>query len=395
MRKLCFIIQRYGVEVNGGAEVLTRELAEKMSAYYDIEVLTTKAIDYQTWKNEYEEDVTVINGVTVRRFAVEHERNLKSFGLIFAQFINNNLPVSREMEWLEKQGPYVPALVDYIREHKNDYDMFLFFTYLYYPTAAGIREVFDKAILVPFAHDEPFIKMHMFRDVFRRPAGICFMTSEEKDFIQRKFRNFDVPYAMGGAGVDVPAVVDAERFKKKYNVENYIVYAGRIDAGKNCPELFSYFRRYKKAHPGDLKLVLMGKPVIEIPKDPDIVALGFVSEEDKFDGIAGCKALVLPSKFESLSIVVLEAFRLKRPVLVNGECEVLKGHILKSSGGFYYKGYYGFESKLMRLVQFPEMNQEMGRDGYKYVMAQYQWDIICRRMKSLIDFVIDRREGAK
>ena len=395
MKKLCFVVQRYGMEVNGGAELLTRQLAEKLIRFYDIEVLTSKAIDYQTWKDEYAEDETVLNGVRVRRFSVASTRSRTAFTRVNNMFINNQLPKSREREWLEKQGPFVPELIEYIRKHKNDYDLFLFFTYLYYPTAAGITEVADKAILVPFAHDEPFIKMHMFKGVFRKPAGICYMTTEEKDFIQRKFWNYDVPYAMGGAGVDVPEVVDAERFKKKYGVNNYIVYAGRIDDGKNCPELFSFFQKYKKAHPSDLKLILMGKPVIPIPEDPDIMSLGFVSEEDKFDGIAGSQLLVLPSKFESLSIVVLEAFYLHRPVLVNGECEVLKGHIEKSHGGYYYHNYTGFASKLTQLTHFADINREMGDNGYRYVMENYRWDIICRRMKSLIDYAIDKQKGVR
>ena len=143
------------------------------------------------------------------------------------------------------------------------------------------------------------------------------LQNEEKDLVHSIFHNEDVPYEVCGVGVDVPTTVDADRFKKKYNLDNYVIYVGRIDEGKDCPRLFNYFMEYKKRNKNNLKLVLMGKAVCEIPKHPDIISLGFVTDEDKFDGISGAKALILPSKFESLSISVLEAMTLSKPVIVN------------------------------------------------------------------------------
>lgn len=390
MRKICFTVQRYGLEVNGGAELLTRQLAERMASDYDVHVFTTKAIDYMTWADEYDKDEEVIGGVTVHRFSVAKTRDQDEFDAINGRFLSTGLSQEEEEEWLKAQGPYVPALIDAIREGKDDYDVFLFCTYLYYTTVMGIREVADKAIVLPFAHNEPFLRMKMYDAVFKTPAAFLFETDEERALIRSKYNNYRIPFKFGGAGVDVPEDVSGDRFKAKYNLTNYMIYVGRIDEGKNCPELFEHFRRFKQTHPSDLKLVLLGKPVIKIPDDKDIVSLGFVSEQDKFDGIAGSSFLVLPSKFESLSIVVLEAFSLKIPVLVNSECAVLKGHCDKSGGGFYYNSYHGFESKTLQLLMHGDMRADMGVKGYEYVGRYFNWNTIIRKLAALVEYVAGR-----
>jgi glycosyltransferase involved in cell wall biosynthesis len=385
MSRLCFIVQRYGIEVNGGAELHCRQLAEHMlTKIDDIHVLTSKAIDYITWKNEYVKDEETINGIKVHRFPVEHERVQEKFDEINGRFFAGQLKVSEEKKWLESQGPYCPSLIKYLKEHKDDYDCFIFFTYLYYTTVMGIQEVADKAIVIPTAHDEPFLKMRMYRDVFCKPKGFFYNTEEERILINDKFHNNDIPSELGGVGVELPEKIIAERFKTKYNLDNYIVYVGRIDEGKNCNELFRYWDAYRKRNTGDLKLVLMGKAVIPVPERDDILSLGFVSDEDKFDGISGARALVLPSKFESLSMVVLEAMSLYTPIIVNGICEVLKGHCIKSNGGFYYLNYLEFEGELNYILDHDKEMKIICNNAKKYVEYNYQWDVIVEKLYSMI-----------
>lgn len=382
-------MQRYGLEVNGGAELLCRQLAEQLADIYEVHVLTSKAVDYMTWRDEYTSENEEINGVTVHRFSVAHERNQEQFDAINARFMQGMLGQDEEAKWVDEQGPSLPGMLEYIRDNKDEYDVFVFFTYLYYQTVMGVPLVSDKAIVVPFAHDEPFLRMRIYDNVFKAPKAFLFSTDEERQLIRQKYHNYYIPYKIGGAGVDVPEDISAERFKRKYNLDNYILYIGRIDEGKNCDEMFEFFQRYKAEHGGNLKLVLMGKSVIDVPKTEDIVELGFVSEEDKFDGLAGAKFLILPSKFESLSIVVLEAFSLNIPVLVNGECEVLRAHIEKSNGGYFYEGYRNFESCMLRLLNFADLRDEMGQAGYRYVHENYRWKLIKRKLFDLIEEVAE------
>lgn len=387
-KKIAIINQRYGLEVNGGSELYSRQIAEKLIAKYDVEVLTSCAVEYVKWSNYYKEGVEQINGVTVRRFKTLHEREPKVFSALDSMMLSNpHIEEEISEQWIEHMGPYCPELVEYVDKHQDEYEAIIVVTYLYYTAVKSIVRIKNKAIFIPTAHQEPFIHFDMYKKVFGAADAYVFLTDEEKDLVHSIFHNEDVPYEVMGVGVEVPEVVDSERFKKKYNLDNYLIYVGRIDEGKDCPRLFKYFLEYKRRVKNDLKMVLMGKAVCDIPKSPDIISLGFVSEEDKFDGIKGAKALILPSKFESLSISVLEAMTLSVPVIVNGICDVLKGHCVKSNGGLYYKNYFEFEGCINYMMEHPEEYAIMCKNARKYVEDYFQWDDIMKKFDRIIERV--------
>ncbi|MDD6797744.1 MAG: glycosyltransferase family 4 protein [Clostridia bacterium] len=388
-RKIALVVQRYGLEVNGGAEMLARTMAEHLKDRYDIEVLTSRAVDYVTWKDEYTAGEEDINGIKVRRFGVTAPRNPKQFDAFSGKVIGRPHSMEDEERWFDMQGPRVPDLIDYIREHADDYDAFVFMTYLYYTTVKGLPLVKDKAILISTAHDEPPIYLKTFEELFLMPKAMFYLTFEEKKFVERKFGNGHLINndGYGGSGVEIPEKVDPMRLKNEKGVEHYMLYAGRIDEAKGCKELFDFFRRYKKNNPSDLKLVMIGKPAMPIPKDSDIMALGFVSEQEKYDYMSGADFLIMSSPFESLSIVVLESMTLNRPVLCNGRCDVLKGHCVRSTGGLYYKDYYEFEGCVNYLLQHPDIADGMGRNGHEYVERNFRWDKICDRFEDVVERV--------
>lgn len=385
-RRAAIVNQRYGLEVNGGSEYYTRILAEHLIKEYDIEVLTTCARDYDTWDNYYEEGLTQVNGVPVRRFKTEKSRDLKKFKRL--DRMRKYLPfLSKKMEkkWVEEQGPFCPACIQYIETHKDEYDIFIFVTYLYYLTVMGLGKAADKSILIPTAHDEPFLKMKLYKELFGRPRGYFFNAEEEKRLVYDTFGTNHIPGETGGIGIEVPEKTDGEGFRKKHGLGQYILYVGRIDYGKNCQQLFEYFARYKEKKKSDLKLVLMGKEMIKVPKREDILSLGFVSEEEKYDGMSGAEFLVLPSRYESLSIVVLDSMKLEVPVLVNGESPVLKAHCKESGGGLFYESYEEFEKAMDQLLFSSKERAVMGKKGREYVETYYQWDRILDNLNSLIN----------
>lgn len=385
-KKICFAVQRYGLEVNGGAELLIRELAERMACSFDVTVLTTKAVDYLSWNDHYRRDEEQLNGVRVLRFSVDFPREMEVFNEINGRFLRGELPPGEEARWIWEQGPVALELERYVREHQEEYQVFLFGPYLYWHTVTCLPQVAHKAVLIPMAHDEPFIHMGIFRQVFERAAAVCYLTPEEREFVQGLFPGVTRRDMIGGAGVEVPEEVSAERFRARYGLDgDYVVYVGRIDEGKNCDELFRYWEAYRSTHTRPLTLVLMGKPVIPIPQRDDVRSLGFVSEQDKFDGMRGAQALVLPSRFESLSIVVLEAMSLGVPVLVNGGCAVLRGHCRKSNAGLYYETFPEFCAALDFLRSGNGAVQAMRENGPAYVNAYYQWPVILENLTRLID----------
>ena len=409
MKRIVIVAQRYGLEVNGGAEFHARKLAEHLSEWYhdryDVHVYTTKAVDYSTWANVYTTDTEVLNGVTVHRYPVEHTRDMDAFNEYSRQIIGKPHDVALEPKWFEMQGPYSPALISALKETYEETDCFIFFTYLYYSTVAGLPLVGDKAILIPTAHDEPPIYLHTFKKLFKEPAALFFNTPLEKAFVDKMFNTIRTLNngGRGGTGVDVPddfnpdtSPADFFKAHPELTPTRYLFDVGRISHEKGSDTLLQYFTEYKKRHPqSDLKLVFAGKEAdVTLPTDrDDIISLGFVSDEEKFSAISGSLALVNPSPFESLSIVVLEAFSQHVPVIVNGNCPVLKEHCVKGNCGLYYKDYFEFEASVNYLLTHEDVRTALGEKGYEYVEKNYNWRIIIDELSKMIDRVIDPAEA--
>jgi glycosyltransferase involved in cell wall biosynthesis len=383
--RIAFVVQRYGIEVNGGAELHCRLIAEHIAKYYDVEVITTCAQDYMTWKDEYAEGIEEINKVKVRRFRVDHVRDVDKFNKLSENIFRNPHEEVDELDWMRQQGPYSAGMLNFIESNAEYYDFFIFFTYLYCTTFFGLPLVKEKALLVPTAHDEPPIYLSIFKSYFNLPRAIIYNTVEEKKFINMKFENRNILNDIVGIGIDLPESINPERFKKKYNLDNFIIYVGRIDESKGCLELFDYFQRYKDETNSKIKLVLLGKPVMKVPAHEDIISLGFVSEQDKFDGITASKLLVIPSKYESLSMVTMEAWLCNRAVLLNGNCEVLKGQAVRSNGGLWYQNYDEFKDCLSLMLSNSKLMENLSENGKGYVEKNYGWPEVEGKYQRLLE----------
>jgi len=391
--KLAVVVQRYGLDINGGAELHARYVAERLAAKADVEVLTTCARDYVTWRNELPEGESRLNGVRVRRFRVRRERDPERFGRLSLGVFERPHSVAQELAWLASEGPLSPGLVGHVRRNGAAYDYLLFFSYRYYHAYHGVRAVPSRAVIVPTAERDPAIGVSIFGPVFRAARAIMYNSFEERALIQAASGNAGVPNVVVGVGSEVPERTDPARFRRKHGLFSpFVVYVGRIDENKGCQELFGFFERYARAVPGDLSLVLMGNSILPIPDHPRIRHLGFVSDEDKFDGIAAADALVMPSYYESLSMVALEAWALGKPVLANGRCDVLQGQCLRSNAGLFYENEDEFIETLALLQRNRRLAEAMGRNGREYYRRHYDWPVIVRKYLDMFDRL--RREDA-
>ena len=391
--RIACVVQRYGIEVNGGAEFHCRILAERLARNHRVDVLTTRAIDYVTWRDEYPEGAVDINGVCVRRFRVDAPRETREFAKMSRIVAASPHTKEDEIQWMRLQGPYSSRLLDYLERHRTAYDVFLFVTYLYGTTYFGIPIVADRAILVPTAHDEWPIYLNIFDRVFQDARYLICNTPEELAFLRRRFFGLDLKGEVVGVGFDppsskLPSDPQWDALRGRIGSSPFVLYVGRIDESKGCGTLMEFFQRYVAEFPQrDLKLVMMGKPSMAVPEHPRLLTAGFVSETAKLHAIRACRFMVTPSPYESLCFAAIEAWLMRKPVFANGNCSVLRGQCIRSDGGLWYAGYPDFREGMNCLLDNDALVRTLGRQGYAFAEQNYTWEEVDKKFARILSSV--------
>ena len=377
--KLAVVVQRYAADIGGGSELHARYIAEHLAGHADVRVLTTCARDYVTWKNEYPAGETRVHGIPVERFPVAYERDPRDFARRSSLVFEEMHSVADELAWLDSQGPVSPALIERVRHVAAESDFVVLFSLRYHTAFHGARAAAGNAVLVPTTERDPALGLQIFGPVLRGVRGIMYNSPEERALIQDLHAAGHVPGVTVGVGSQIPAAIDPSRAATAFGLDRpYLLYVGRIDVNKGCAELFDYFSQYAARSDRPLDLVLIGTPVLPIPDHPRIRHLGYVSDQDKYDVLAGAEALVMPSYFESLSMVMLEAWAIGVPVLANGRCDVLAGQCLRSNGGLFYSNGREFDAMLDTLLDDPALADELGENGRAFYTAHYEWPVVER-----------------
>jgi len=381
---VAFVVQRCGDDVNGGAEALCRDVAKHMLPHWDVEILTTRALDYTTWADHYSEGICEVQGVPVRRFSVDAPRDPATFARLSTRVLAPGYRASRREAhaWMHEQGPRSTTLLRYVKTNARAYDLFVFYTYLYATTVDVLPLVKRCAVLVPCAHDEPPLRLPIFDELFAQARLCLFNTPEEEHLLRWRFPRLPLHGKVVAGGLDSPPATSSKRFHEVSGVRGrYILYLGRIDANKGCVELLDHFLRYCESHDNEVSLVLIGKPVMAIPTHSRIVPLGFVDEQTKWDALAGCSLLVNSSPYESLSLVLLEAWSLNRPTLANGRCEVLVGQSRRSNSGLWYMDGDEFGAMVDYLLEYGD---DIAARAREFVHAGYSWPIVTEAYRALL-----------
>lgn len=394
--RIAIVAQRWAPEMVGGSEALAWQYAELLSEDFEVDLLTSTALDYITWQNALPEGAERVGGVTVRRFATAFARSEYFFTLdrkVRADWATSGTRSERaarfwttalQEEVIKFQGPWCPGLFAHLDAHADDYKAVVLTTYLY-PTSyfAACRFDAKKLLMAPTLHDEPMAHLPVYQRYRERIARFLWLTNAERNLASRLW------------GVEqgnvIGMTIDAATAKPESMPYPYLLYCGRIDALKGVDQLLAWFALYRAARPDSrLRLVLTGKDTLGLRKMPHVEFLGFVSEERKLALMAGALAFVQPSRYESFSIVALEAMAQGTPIVVNGHCDALAEHVVASGCGSAYRDRGEFDAAIDALVSMPPgVRDDQARRARAYVASRYTRDEVRKRLAEEIAAVID------
>lgn len=409
MKKIAFVVIRYGKEINGGAELHCKMLAERLVNRYQVEVLTTNLISYSNQENVFKEGEEIINNVVVRRFktdpykrkghrpnvwATRYIRSIRLFlyKMHLLRYIANYIPIWKcgkkgTIYLYRKNCFYSSELFTFIRNHKEDYDVFIPITIDYPEVYYTVTRVKEKALLIPTMHYQKSSFYPGMTEIFTQAGYIAFNTQAEQQLAESIFGKHMSPHGIVSVGFNIFPPAEWKETAAKYQLpKEYLLYVGRVDNSK-LDYIFDYFLTYKQKHKeSNLKLVLVGGIFMNEIEHPDIIYTGFVKEEEKTTIINHAKIIVNPSKYESLSLILLEALSQKKVMLVNYKCNVMREHFRKSNQAIaIYKGKNDFIKQLYRLDTSDILRKEMGERGALYIKENYNWDIIMQRLITQIE----------
>ncbi len=372
--RYAFVIHHYGESRFGGASSLAARLAQRFGDWSDVEVLTTCAEDYMTWENVLPEGYSRLDGVFCRRFPVDHPRNVRRFEQLSRRLFAESRPSIEDQEaWMRAQGPMSRQLFEYLETFGKRYDAFLFFGYLYANAYFGLPLVEERAFLIPLAHDEWPMRLSIWDAFFTRPRGFFFNTPEEEAFLRARFPDLPLPGSLAGLGIDPPLDADPNRFRRAFGLQQpFLLYLGRIDPSKGCEHLLDDFAQYREAGGRYRDLAMIGEAHMRVPRREGVHWVGGVDEQLKWDALAACDVVVVPSRYESLSLTALEAWCMGKPVLANAHAASVVGQCRRAQGGLWYAN--ADELAVALDILDDGLREQLGSQGRSFVAAHYRWD---------------------
>ena len=219
---IAFVVVRYGLNINGGAEYHCRMLAERLTNDYNVEVLTTCVDNYRTGENLKFKEKEIINKVIVRRFKTNpthpelenfYKKKAKPayklrrflYKCHFLAIASYFFPVwhFKEKEELEALGSQVfhsPTLFNFIKENKNNYKAIIPITidysHVYYTTLYAP----EKTIVIPTMHYHKTAFRSTLTQVFTKAAYIAFNTTAEQKLARKIFGMHMAPHSIVSVG---------------------------------------------------------------------------------------------------------------------------------------------------------------------------------------------------
>lgn len=386
--RIALVPPRYGHDVVGGAEAVLREAAHGLAARgWDVEVLTTCAVDHFTWRNVHPPGVTVDGAVTVRRFAVANDTPGRHRRRVEAMLQRGATPSLHDQERWMNDGLRSPELYHHVLDHAEEYRAVVLAPYPFWTTFAVGLLAAERCILMPCLHDEPYARLELFAPLFEGARGLWFLTDPERDLATGLFR-LPPSHEVVGCGVPVPEAYDPGGFRRRHGLgERCVVLAGgRREGAKGWGPFVAAFSAAVRAG-ADLTLVTFGVGDVAVPPELQarVVDLGFVDGAELADAFAAADVYVQPSAMESFSRTVMEAWLAGTLVVANEASAVVAWHCGRSGAGLLYGDGHELVECLRFVAHEPARAATLAAPGRAYVLQHYRWSGALDRMEATLD----------
>jgi glycosyltransferase involved in cell wall biosynthesis len=113
--------------------------------------------------------------------------------------------------------------------------------------------------------------------------------------------------------------------------------------------------------------------------------LGFLSDAEAADAFAAAAAYVQPSRNESFSRTVMEAWMAGTPVLANAESAVVAWHCERSGAGVTWLGPDELSAAIEALALSPDAFMALAEPGRSYVVEHYTWPTVLDNMERSLE----------
>jgi glycosyltransferase involved in cell wall biosynthesis len=363
----------------GGAEMVLAELGRGLAARgWEVEVLTTCARDHFTWQNVDPPGITKDGDLTVRRFpAVISTPRAERAALEARILAGERLSLTEQQRWMN-DDLRVPELFHHLLVHAEEYRALVFAPYLFWTTFACGQVAPERTVLMPCLHDEPQAALELFRPLFTGAAGAWFL-SEPEHALAHDLGLAPGHHRVTGSGIDPPAAYDPDGVRRRFGIEGrFVYYGGRREGGKGWERLLDGFARAVAAGDLPFRLVTTGAGAVSPPPElaDRVVDLGFVTDQDRSDLMAAADAYLQPSRYESFSRTILEAWLAGTPVIANAASDVVRWHCERSGAGLVYDDDAELEQCLRFVAEQPEAAAALAAPGRAYVLEHYRWPAV-------------------
>jgi glycosyltransferase involved in cell wall biosynthesis len=393
----------YGPDTTGGAETQARSLARALHALgVAVRVWASTGRDsfHPGEEHHYPAGSSELDGIPLWRFppTPADERGIPHF---FRQRPDLLPPLDgfapHELQLLGSllgSDHLYEAVLQAVTEER-DQTRFIFIPYAFPTSFWGALLAREQSFLLPCLHDEPYARYVTYRYLFQQVRGVLANSHPEAELARRLYGLSDQQLHVPGEGIDLSPRGDGAAFRQCHELPDclpLLLYVGRRDASKNIPLLLSYSREYWARRGFPFRLLLAGRGDVPIPSrldarrcpDAPLLDLGYISEQEKHNACAAADLFVLPSLYESFSIVLMEAWLQGTPALVHRDCNVTADHCQRSGGGLMFGDFGTFAAALDLLLARPTLRQTLGARGHAYVLATCDWEGVARRTAAAV-----------